>query len=121
MDLLNNNFNELDSTNSQIKQLYRDDDKAKNFITDYNNNINETDIYGRKVSNFLPKITGFMSGAERRKLYLIKSQNNSASPSNSNSINLNNTNDNAILTERKEREINYYPCIHRLDGFNYFP
>ena len=121
MDLLNNNFNELDSTNSQIKQLYRDDDKAKNFITDYNNNINETDIYGRKVSNFLPKITGFMSGAERRKLYLIKSQNNSASPSNNNSINLNNTNDNAILTERKEREINYYPCIHRLDGFNYFP
>ena len=121
MDQLNNDFNEFDSPNSPIKQLYRDDDKAKNFISDYNNNINETDIYGRKVSNFLPKITGFMSGEERRKINTIKSQNNYDSPSNNNRINHSNKNNNDIFSEGKVKKINYYPYIHRLDGFNFFP
>ena len=114
-----NNFDELDSVKSPVKLLYKDDETGKNYLADCNNNINETDMFGRKLPFFLPKITGSMNGEQRAKLKLIKSKINSPSASNNNSFLNQNNNNNRISSSRKN--INYYPNINRFDGFSYFP
>ena len=113
-----NNFNtENESSKNTIKQLYKDNDTGKIIITDCNNNKYETDIFGRKTINFLPKITGVISGSERKKINLIKFNNHSASPSNNNTIQNENKNNNY----HSKKVINYHPKINRLDGFSFFP
>ena len=114
-----NNFDGIDTVKSPVKLLYRDDETGKNYLADCNNNIDETDMFGRKIPFFLPKITGSMTGEQRAKLKLIKSQNNSPSPSNNNTF-LNQDNYNNKISSSKNH-INYYPNISRLDGFSYFP
>ena len=114
-----NNFDEIDPVKSPVKLLYRDDESGKNYLADYNNNIDEADIFGRKLPFFLPKITGSMTGEQRAKLKLIKSKNNSPSTSNNNSYLNSNNHNNKISSSR--RHINYYPSISRLDGFSHFP
>jgi hypothetical protein len=114
-----NNFDEIDPVKSPVKLLYRDDESGKNYLADYNNNIDEADIFGRKLPFFLPKITGSMTGEQRAKLKLIKSKNNSPSTSNNNSYLNSNNHNNKITSSR--RHINYYPSISRLDGFSHFP
>ena len=73
-------------------------------------------MFGRKLTTFLPTITGIMSGVERKKINLVKLNKHSVSPSNKNSINYNN----ADIIQTK-RNINYHPKVNRLDGYNYFP
>ena len=115
-----NNFDEVDSLKSPVKLLYKDDETGKNYLADCNNNIDETDMFGRKLPFFLPKITGSMTGEQRAKMKLIKSKNSSPSPSNNNSNNLNQESyNNKISSSRKH--INYYPNVNRLDGFSFFP
>lgn len=101
------------------KNLIKDDDTGKIIVADYNNNKYESDIYGRKLKVFLPKITGIKSGSDRNKLNLIKKINHSASPSNNNS-NIFETSENLLLPKNKNI-INYHPYIPRIDGFNCFP
>ena len=113
------NFDESDSVKSPVKLLYRDDESGKNYLADCNNNIEETDMFGRKLPFFLPKITGSMTGEQRAKMKLIKSKKNSPSSSNNNSY-LNPDNHNNKISSSK-RHVNYYPNINRLDGFSYFP
>ena len=108
---------EYDSSHSLKKNFYRDDDTGKNIITDYNNNRYETDMFGRKLKSFLPKITGVMTGPQRSKLNLLKSNNHSTSPSNNNTIN---QEDNIIIKHPK-KIINYTPKISRLDGYFCYP
>ena len=113
-----NYFNpyENKSSNLSIKQLYKDDDTGKIIITDYNNNKIESDMFGRKIKYFLPKITGILSGSNRKKINKIKFINYSASPSNYNILEQNDEN-----KFHRKKTINYRPAINRLDGFNCFP
>ena len=115
-----NYFNpyENSKSNLSLKQLYKDDDSGKIIITDYNNNKLETDIFGRKLKYFLPKITGILSGSNRNKLNKIRYINHSASPSNSNILEQNGENK---LKLHRKKSINYHPAINRLEGFNCFP
>ena len=111
-------MNHQETPRNSIKQIYKDNDTGKIIITDYNNNKYETDIFGRKTKNFLPKITGVIPGSERRKLNLIKYNNHSVSPSNNNTIFDENEEKNHF---HSKKIINYYPKINRLDGFSFFP
>ena len=81
-----NYFNpfENNKSNLSIKQIYKDDNTGKIILTDYNNNKFESDMLGRKLKYFLPKITGILSGSNHKKINKIKFINHSASPSNSN-------------------------------------
>ena len=113
-----NYFNpfENNKSNLSIKQIYKDDNTGKIILTDYNNNKFESDMLGRKLKYFLPKITGILSGSNHKKINKIKFINHSASPSNSNILEQNDEN----IFHRK-KTINYHPTINRLDGFNCFP
>ncbi len=117
---------EYDSSQHNRKNFYRDDDTGKLIMTDNNNNKHETDIFGRKLINYLPKITGIKSGAERLKLKKITSNYYSASPSNYNTINKDNDNNNNSNINKHnisgtKQFINYTPIIDKLNGYNFYP
>lgn len=116
-DHLNYFSPEQRTSNILKKNLIKDDDTGKIIVTDYDNNKYESDIFGRKLKFFLPKITGIKSGLERNKINLIKNINYSASPSNNNSI-IFEKNENIF---HQKNINNYHPYIYRLDGFNCFP
>jgi hypothetical protein len=50
-----------------IKELYFDDFSGKIMIHDSNNNDYECNLYGEKISKFLPNITGCLDAVERNK------------------------------------------------------
>ena len=109
-----NNFSpEIKSSNTSFKNLYKDDNTGKIIVTDCNNNKYESDIFGRKLKKFLPKITGVIPGSAREKIILKKNKNHSTFPSNNNIIN-------ESITHR-EKLINYLPTIKRFEGFSSFP
>jgi hypothetical protein len=56
-----------------IKELYFDDFSGKIMIHDSYNNDYECNIYGEKLSKFLPNITGTLGAEERKKNKLNKS------------------------------------------------
>ena len=92
-----------DNKNLLYKKLYRDDDTGKLILTDSNNHKYETDIFGRKITLFLPHISGVKSGYERAQL-----KYNSTSPSYENGI------------IHLKKSMNYLPTVNRFDGYNYY-
>lgn len=112
-----NNFNtENESSKTTNKQIYQDSNTGKIFMIDENNNKNEINKLGRQKTFFLPEITGVLSGAERKKVDLFKTQNNSIFSSNNKK-----TYENISSYFHSKRPINYYPKINRLDGFSFLP
>ena len=114
MSYQSNYFSVEDSTSSLIKNIYKDDDTGKIILTDFNNNQYESDIFGRKLTTFLPKITGIMRGNERKMAKLNKLNKYFSSPSKNNS----NSYTDIIQTKKN---INYHPKVNRLDGYSFFP
>ena len=111
---MSNNYNSSipeSNSNKPFINMYKDDDTGKIIITDYSNNKYETDIFGRKLQNFLPKITGVMSGSTRAKITQVKSKNYSSPFS---------RNENGNLSQKKN-DINYHPTVKRMEGFCSFP
>ena len=82
-----NNYN-------SFKYLYKDYDTGKMMVTDNNNYKYESDIYGRKLKSFLPKISGILTGSNRSKIKMnISKSLNNISKNGVNSINsINNIN-----------------------------
>ena len=103
---MSNNYNssiQESKSNKPFINMCKDDDTGKIIITDYNNNKYESDIFGRKLQNFLPKITGVMSGSTRAKIKQVKSKNENENFS------------------KKKNDINYHPTVKRMEGFSSFP
>lgn len=51
-----------------IKEIYFDDVSGKIIIHDSDNNDYECNLYGEKVTKFLPNVTGFVGIHERKEL-----------------------------------------------------
>lgn len=57
-----------DSKGVFIKELYIDDNTGKILIHDSNNNDYECNLYGNKMTKFLPNLTGFIGSKERKNM-----------------------------------------------------
>ena len=113
MNNINTEFHSNENNNI-YKYLYKDTDTGKILITDYNNNSHETDIFGRRLRNFLPNITGMLSGTNRlnmsMKMNSSKSENNM--PENRNLI---------FGSNNRKVYYNYFPGIKKIDGYSFIP
>ena len=113
MSKINTDFGSNENNNT-YKYLYKDIDSGKILITDYNNNIHETDVFGRRLRNFLPNITGMLSGTNR--LNISMRMNNSKSENNMSE------NRNLIFGSNKNKfYYNYFPGIKKIDGYSFIP
>ena len=102
---------DLKEINNSYKYLYRDFDSGKVIITDNNNNKFQTDIFGRRLKNFLPDISGMLSGKNRLlSLKMLNSKSLNDMPINT-TKNLNH--------EKKSLYNRYIPGLNKIDGYNF--
>ena len=114
MSNIPNDFNPESRLKKPYLNMFKIDDTGKLIIADYNNNKYESDIFGRKLQNFLPKISGVVSGSIRAELNKKKSANHASFSS---SITIN---ENGRISKNKNN-IDYHPTIKRMEGFSSFP
>ena len=113
---------EEENKNPIHKNICYEMDTNKLMINDSENNQYLCDIFGRKITKFLPNITGSIN---RYKCPSLFQGNNSFFKSKNFIPSMNNTTKNSSINKLNnslnKKHINYYPTTRRFEGYSKFP
>ncbi len=87
---------------SIIKNICYNPDNGRLILSDSENNHYLCDLFGRKHPEFLPDLSGFINGRQRKQLSTLTFSSTVSLPS-------------------TENFIEYYPTIRRFEGYSKFP